>query len=235
MGILEPRVCPAGKYCPFGGKQQLNCTSGHFCPLGSVEPLSCSLGASCTTNAAKNQSVLAIGLLAVLDLALILWLLWAKLVKKTLPEKSKHKRGSGPGHLLQRASTMISHGQDVGQYQKLGDEEIRLESRISSVKRANTGFLAVIDNDYSFDDDHSTTSDPMEEKSNKDLNTFVSSLSRCVESSTFGLSFEFENLSFVRLLIKLPIRPLTIRTSFPRNPSSLFYPRLLDLSKRVPF
>ena len=197
MGILEPFVCPSGKYCPPPGLVQLNCTSGHFCPRGSIKPLKCSFGASCGENAKKNQTFFPLGLLGILDLALILWLLWVKLFAKNSAPTMQRKRWAGSGHFLKRAATMVEKSQTEKRYYSLSDEEIHLESRISSVKRENTGFLAVIDNDYAFDNGNPISSHVMDEKSNKDLNAFVSSLSSCVNTNTFGLSFEFENLNFV--------------------------------------
>ena len=230
MGILEPSVCPSGKYCPPPGMQQFNCSSGHYCPRGSVKPLKCSIGAPCPEGTAQDQSFLPLGLLVILDLILVLWFMWAKLTMKRKPSHLQRRTRAGSGHFLKRAATtIVDKGERERQYHSLGDEEIHLESRITSVKRANTGFLAVIDNDYAFEDDRSDTSNPMEEKSNKDLNAFVSSLGRCVDTGTFGLSFEFENLAFVCLLRQSKIP--TDSFSIPKIQSNLFCPKSLAQSK----
>ena len=235
MGILEPRVCSAGKYCPLPGLKEWNCTAGHYCPRGSFTPLKCSVGASCPEGSAQDQSYLPLGLLAILDLLLILWLVSANLVAKRKISPVRSRRRSGSGHFLTRAATIIDHRERERSYHSLGEEEIRLESRISSVKRANTGFLAVIDNEYAFGDDDSTMSHPDHGKSDKDLNAFITSLGKSVETGTFGLSFEFENLAFVSHVVEQTVIIANRVCSIPKNQRNPFYPRSLGPSKRGRF
>ena len=79
-------------------------------------------------------------------------------------------------------------------YHNISDEDVHLESRISGPRRANTGFLAAMDNDCAFEVD--TSDVEYDEKADPDIQKFVQSLSRCTVATSFGLSFEFENLMF---------------------------------------
>ncbi len=91
------------------------------------------------------------------------------------------------------------------QYHNLEDgEALHLESRISGVRRTNTGFLAAMDNDYAFDE--SSTHAEYVEKPDPDIQQSVQSLSRCTAAASFGLSFELEILSFLPRRSTKPIR-----------------------------
>lgn len=80
------------------------------------------------------------------------------------------------------------------EFHSLPGDDIQLESRIARVRRVPTGFLATVDNEYTFNGDLDPFS--KDEKLDPDIQQFVKSLSRCNLTSNFGLSFNFDNLKF---------------------------------------
>ena len=57
QGVLEPKICANGHYCP-NGKEEILCPAGTFCPSGSRAPFNCSYGSLCPEGSV-NQIVLA--------------------------------------------------------------------------------------------------------------------------------------------------------------------------------
>ena len=78
------------------------------------------------------------------------------------------------------------------QYLPVHEGGVSLEHRISGVRRANTSFLATMDNDYAFREADSVD----RETPDSVVQQFVKSLSRSTISASVGLSFEFNNLSY---------------------------------------
>ena len=190
LTLIEPFACPHGNYCPPGGKSQIQCPTGNFCPMGAFQPTPCTIGAHCPPGSDRNMTFLPLILLALLDSILVIVTFVIKY--KTRVKRIPYKRPKNARSFITRASTLIDKTQRNKQYSSLeDDDEVMLEARISSVQRTNTGFLAVMDNDFVFD---KSASD--EEKPNSQLHLFVQSLSKCIDGSTFGLSFDFTNLQF---------------------------------------
>jgi len=72
QGLLEPKVCDAGWYCPPGGKQRIQCPAGTFCPQGSYQPWNCSFGAICPAESQRQIVTVPVGVMAAIDGALLL-------------------------------------------------------------------------------------------------------------------------------------------------------------------
>lgn len=191
MGPLEPAICKEGFFCPPGGKEQIQCPAGSFCPQGAYEAQKCSFGAICPKGAHINRSVLPIVLLLFLDLMLVSLTFGAKAFakKRTATRIRRHSRNDGVP-FLKKALTFRKHSQ----FHSLPDDDIPMESRASGLKRTPTGFLKTKDSDYTYEGDEDQYS--IDEKPDPDIQQFVKSLSRCTLASSFGLSFEFDNLSF---------------------------------------
>ena len=190
MGPYEPVVYKKGNYCPPGGAQEIECPSGYFCSIGAYEPTQCSFGALCTSGSYRDRSLLPIGLLIALDLLLVSAILVRKI---SWPgRRGGSQRRFTRAKQLRSALAFASSKAQNEQYLPLENDGIRLESRISGVRRADTGFLAVMDNSFAFDESDDVDS----ERPDSDIQQFVESLSRCTTATTIGLSFEFENLMF---------------------------------------
>ena len=148
------------------------------------------MGAYCPAGSNRNMTFLPLILLVVVDLVLIgitLAIKWRTRVKRVI-----YKRPSNVRSFIARTSTLVDKNQRSKQYSSLDDnDDVMLEARISSVQRSNTGFLAAMENDFVFDESASD-----DEKPSSQLQLFVQSLSKCIDGSSFGLSFDFADLQF---------------------------------------
>ena len=195
QGYFEPVICNQGSYCPPGGKLSLPCPEGFFCPFGTYQPNKCSVGARCPQGSYFNMSFVPLALLIILDvfmvIALIFWKLRQYLNKRRLSNRP-------PKGILRRAGTLIEMTKRNNQaYEFLDDDDHSLrhhpmaEARITSFKRTGTGFMAAMEPDFVYDEGFVE-----DDKPSSELQLFVHSLSKCMDTTKFGLSFEFENLEF---------------------------------------
>ena len=192
MGPYEPVVCMEGHYCPPGGSQQIQCPSGHYCSIGAYTPTKCSLGAICSSGSYRDRSLLPLILVIILDLLLMCAILVSKV------------SWNGSREALQGSGTRVQQLRKTFRFSRLGwydkkylpvDEcNVPLESRISGVRRANTEFLAAMENDFDLTFRDCDTVD--DETPDSTVQQFVKSLSRSTVAASIGLSFEFENLSY---------------------------------------
>ena len=187
LGPYEPVVCQKGSYCPPGGAQQIQCPADHFCSIGAYKPSKCSYGALCPPGSYRDRSLLPLILLAVLDIFLISAILVSKILRKGNPQKS----GKGASR-LRKALTFSRLGAHNQQYLPVNECNVPLESRISGVRRANTSFLAAMENDFVFGES-STVDDDAPDST---IQQFVKSLSRSTVAASIGLAFDFRDLSY---------------------------------------
>ena len=204
MGPLEPAICLQGYYCPPSGKEQIRCPAGHFCPKGSIEPIKCSFAAVCPIGTYKDRSWLPLVLLIFVDLMLVTLAIAAKLTKggRRQTQTKRLRRGSRVDGLPQRMRKALTFTRS-SQFHRLSSNEVHLESRIAQIHRTPTGFMAEEGNRLSPGEDDD--SDIMTEKEDPDILQFVQSLSKCTLASSFGLSFEFDNLKFQPKGCKKPV------------------------------
>lgn len=169
------------------------CPKGSYCPSGSYEPIKCSFSAHYSAGAYVNRPLLPLFVLRLLDVLLIFATLSVKLFARN---RKTSRKSADRARRVTKAFTFANKEARSKQYQKLEDgEALHLESRISGVRRTNTGFLAAMDNDYAFEE--SSTHAEYVEKPDPDIQQSVQFLSRCTAAASFGLSFEFEILSFL--------------------------------------
>ena len=190
LGPYEPVVCKKGYYCPPGGLRQIECPSDNFCSIGAYKPTHCSFGSHCPPGTYRNRSVLPLILVIALDLLLVAAILITKISWKGRRDRlDRHGRRA---QQLRKALTFSHLGGRKEKYLPIHNDNIPLEARISGVRRANTGFLAAMENDFVFDE--RTAVDDGKPDSN--IQQFVQSLARCTAAASIGLSFEFKNLSY---------------------------------------
>lgn len=190
MGPYEPVVCKKGNYCPLGGRQQIKCPSGHYCSIGSYNPVKCSFSALCSIGSYRDRSLLPLILLIILDLLLLSTMLVSK-IPWSRNRGSPQRRGKR-ARQLRKTFTFSRLGAHSEQYLPVDECNVPLESRISGVRRANTSFLAAMENDFAFGESDSVEDD----RPNSTIQNFVKSLSRSTIATSIGLSFEFYNLSY---------------------------------------
>lgn len=190
MEPYEPVVCEKGSYCAPGGAQQIICPSGYFCSIGAYEPINCSFGARCPPGSYRDRSLLPLVLLIVLDLLLTSAILFSQISWNG--KRGDSQRRNRRAEKLRKALNFSRLGPQNKEYLPVHDGNIPLDFRISGVRRANTGFLAAMDNDFVFYESDAVD----EERPDSNIQQFVQSLSRCTTAASIGLSFQFENLSY---------------------------------------
>lgn len=131
------------------------------------------------------MSFLPPGLILALDI-IVLLAMFAFSIRKHFKDKhgssAKGKRFSR----LNEPATFFDKNQRLKQYQSLQDSDIALESRITHVQRSETGFGGNFTPIDSKDDNELIT----------DLDLFIQSMSKCIGTEKFGLSFEFSDLKY---------------------------------------
>lgn len=126
QGLYEPVVCPAGSYCPAGGKEQYVCPSGSFCPLGSYEPWRCDALAYCPAGSIRQFRLLGLLIAVLLDIALALYIFRAPIIRAIRKYgESRHSE------VLSDQSSLES--QDLKKVQDWSNED--LSAFVQSVKR----------------------------------------------------------------------------------------------------
>ena len=204
MGPYEPAICAQGSYCPPPGNRQILCPSGSYCPRGAYQPLKCSFSAVCAAGSSVDRPVFPLVALVLLDLWIVLATSATKFIwgrRKSNPGKRHKVKRLGHGLPFATRDSRSKHYHDLSESNS--NEGVHLESRISGIRRANTGFLAAMDNEYNIEEEDGGLI--LDEKTDPDIDQFVQSLSRSTVASSFGLSFGFENLVFQPKRSKKPI------------------------------
>lgn len=137
------------------------------------------------------MSFLPLALLILFDVAMVGILVFLKF--RQWISKRRHSSKPAKG-LLRRTGTFMEMTKRNNQAYEFLEENGHpiAEARISSLQRSNTvGFMAAIEPDFLYDEALAN-----DDKPSPELQMFVQSLSRCMDTTKFGLSFEFENLEF---------------------------------------
>ncbi|KAL8992341.1 MAG: hypothetical protein Q9169_007174 [Polycauliona sp. 2 TL-2023] len=195
QGEFEPVVCPSGSYCPLGGKEKIECPAGHWCSVGFTKPKKCSPGASCPAGSTRNMTFLPPGLILAVDTMVVLIMLF---VGARRYFSNKHGTSSNGKRFsrLNKSTSFFDKNAQSKKYRSLGDDDIALESRITHVERSDTAFGGNFTPLDAQEDDNELISD---------LDLFIQSMSKCIGTEKFGLSFEFTDLKFQPKKAKKPI------------------------------
>ncbi|KAF2172517.1 hypothetical protein M409DRAFT_17750 [Zasmidium cellare ATCC 36951] len=208
QGTLEPKVCANGFYCPPGGKQQLPCPKGTFCPSGSFEPFNCTYAAICPAKSVRQLNVLPLYLTVIIDLTFVFVVIIIFCVQRRRRNRSAKSTTPVPEErsqtiLLQTPGSPGTATPGRTQSPSISSAGSSDSSRPPSTnpstnpRRAN----ARVDHydGYADDDNVSTLYDEDVEnelQNSPNMQRFIRSMSKAVETSCIGLSFDFENLSF---------------------------------------
>jgi len=143
------------------------------------------------------MTIVPLVLLLTIDVLLIASTLFLKLngrVRNSVHNlyAQKQKRSN------RKTFTKLGAFRNDGEYRKIieapsimtQESDIHMESHITNLNRRPTRFgdLGFMEAEYMYDED--------DDAPNTDLKDFVNSLSKCLGSGQFGLSFEFEDLMF---------------------------------------
>lgn len=208
QGLLEPKICANGHYCP-NGKEEIQCPAGTFCPSGSRAPFKCSYGSLCPAGSV-NQIVLA-PLWVTLVLDVVLGLLVAVGFGISKWRKSRPKKYSVPpaqenaGLLVSRSPVMtgtnsprMSLTTTPGNASPASSATLTPRLPYTAHTRQESGRVDNMDG-YVDDDDVSIFDDDeieVDYQKNPDFQRFIRSVSRSVTTQSIGLSFDFENLAY---------------------------------------
>lgn len=201
MGIFEPFICPAGSYCPQRATNPIPCPRGSFCPEGSSHPWRCSPGAICPGRSQKNVTWLPFVFLIIIDVVFVLIILTLWIFKRN---RSKRLAGASARPSMLAKAVQAVPLRKGGAYKNLDDDMIDLveqqpaeDGEIGGLKRRPTGFRGpMMDLDMDAAAYSTRKSNEGMEESNAELREFVASLSKCIEGSTFGLSFEYNDIGY---------------------------------------
>lgn len=103
--------------------------------------------------------------------------------------KDKHNTSSGGKRFsrLNKRASFFDKNHRAKKYRSLGDDDIALESRITHVQRSDSAFGG----NYTPIDTQNNDTELI-----SDLDMFIQSMSECIGTEQFGLSFEFTDLKF---------------------------------------
>ncbi|KAK4507823.1 hypothetical protein PRZ48_001558 [Zasmidium cellare] len=204
QGRFEPKICADGHYCPLGGKQEIPCPKGTFCPSGSFEPIKCAYAAVCPAKSVRQINVLPLYLTVVIDLAILSVVVIVFVVSKWRRNRSRDPTAPVPDQRSQTTLLRTPGSPGTATPARAHSPSISTSGSSDSssppsthVRRAN----ARVDHydGYADDDNVSTLYDgdvENELQNSPNMQRFIRSMSKTVETSCIGLSFDFENLSF---------------------------------------
>jgi ABC-type multidrug transport system ATPase subunit len=213
QGLLEPKICANGYYCP-NGKDEIKCPAGTFCPSGSRAPFNCTYGSLCPEESV-NQIVLApLWVTLVLDVVLGIMVAFGFGISRW--RKSRPKKYTTPTGPEPRRSDVYEGAGLLGSPVRSATNSPRMSlTTPGNVSPASSATLTPqlphtahmrrsngrVDNmDGYVDDDQVSTFDDDEIEAdfqnNTDFQRFIRSVSRSVTTQSIGLSFDFENLAY---------------------------------------
>ncbi|TKA69214.1 hypothetical protein B0A55_07739, partial [Friedmanniomyces simplex] len=206
QGVLEPHICADGFYCPPGGKQQIVCPKGTFCPTGSYQPLNCSFGALCVQGSRRQIVTVPMGVMVAIDVALAILVGVGFAISRWRKSRPKHyttlDQTDGAGDDIELLAAQGAVGKSASPRLSVStpreDTPKPLRPSSTHTRRAS----GMVDNmDGAMDDDDLSQYDDVDAieddfHNSPDMQRFIRSMSRTIETNSIGLSFDFENLSF---------------------------------------
>jgi ABC-type multidrug transport system ATPase subunit len=201
QGVLEPKVCDMGFYCPPGGKSMKQCPKGTFCPSGSQTPLQCDFGALCPAGSARQIVTVPFGVMIGVDCILgVLVAIGFAISKwrKSRPKKYTTLDTSDADNieLLQAPATTATSRSPRVSISGPGDAHPRplsFHNRRASGRVDSHDSYGYGDEDQLYDDDSKIEE---EFHNSPDMQRFMRSMNKMNQTNSVGLSFDFENLSF---------------------------------------
>lgn len=184
MGPFEPVLCQGGYYCPEGGTQKIQCPAGHYCHPGSVKPTPCLAGSSCPKGSISQTFYVPLIVLVLLDLLLLLSIFLLPLRKRLWRAPTERNRATYRG--LDSSSdeescrTLVTNS--TPRYDVFPGSESASDAGLDDGPR--TGLV-----------EESVARSKGDEISPQ-LKAFVESMRKATDMARFGLSFQYNNLSY---------------------------------------
>jgi ABC-type multidrug transport system ATPase subunit len=202
---LEPVICKYGYYCPAGGKSKIICPAGSFCPQGAYQPTQCSTGAICPEGSRRQIEIVPLFVVLAVDIVVAIIVIVGFAISKWRKARPKHyttlESGDGAAENIELLKSSAAMGMSPSP-----DVRVTAPEAIITVKpmpthaRRASGRVDHYDG-CTDDSDESTLlydDDPVEDDYHNsiDMQRFIRSMGRTVETASIGLSFDFEDLSF---------------------------------------
>ncbi|KAF2480385.1 hypothetical protein BDY17DRAFT_336481 [Neohortaea acidophila] len=202
QGFYEPKICDNGHYCPEGGKKQIACPKGTFCPTGSVAPLNCSTGAVCPEQSHKQIFVIPVAIVCALDVLLLAAVGASYVIRRYQYKRYRRKYrwfNQFDGAMDDFSPYARLFGRKLAQQTPPAAETCTpSDSDAASIETGSGGRRALsrVDNmdghvNHAIDDGIEEDSD-----SSPEIRLFLQSMARAIDTSSTGLAFDFENLTF---------------------------------------
>lgn len=181
-GPFEPVVCQGGYYCPKGGAVKLLCPAGHYCQPGTATPRPCLVGSLCPEGSISQTFYLPVIFLLVLDLFLVFGMVLTLLRNRTKKASSSH---------LVTAYKSLDNESDM----ESGSGSPTEESAAPELP-AFTGSRALLSTEPAPSVRSMDDTIIEEEELNPTLMGLVESMRKATNTSLFGLSFRYDNLTY---------------------------------------
>ncbi|KAL9607397.1 MAG: hypothetical protein Q9167_007687 [Letrouitia subvulpina] len=138
------------------------------------------------------MSFLPPGLILAFDALAILMVVGWRIFAHIRSARSRRSRASrSTKSYVKEASSFDDRTPRSIQHQSFEDDDVNLEARITNVRRMDTGFGGAFDGAFFVRESAITN-----EKPKSDLDLFLQSMAKSMDTGRFGLSFEFTNLMF---------------------------------------
>ncbi|KAK3647347.1 hypothetical protein LTR56_008179 [Elasticomyces elasticus] len=212
QGVLEPKICADGFYCPpnIGGKKELVCPKGTFCPSGSYVPRNCSYLAYCPQGSRREILTVPLGIMGAIDVLLGVLVVVGFAISKWRKKRPKRyttlEQSDGAGDDIELLAASKGLGRQnsprlsVTSASPVDGVPGKLPRPTTTHARRASGMVDNMDGVMESDDDdlpdYDDEDDVEDLTASPDMQRFIKSMSRTIETNTIGLSFDFENLSF---------------------------------------
>lgn len=231
QGILEPRVCRDGHYCPpaAGGKQETLCPAGTFCASGSIQPTRCSYLAVCPEGARRQVEIVPLVLVLIMDALLGILVALGSVISRWRKKKPK-RYTTLEGHSSKDDMELMRDPGMVGRLRGISNASLGTQKRsvsdfdlditptqspalkpvLPTHTRRSSGRADHM-SAYSIPGDDASEVGELEEEfaDSPDFQRFIRSMSRTIHTRNVGLSFDFENLDFTTSKGKKILRNVT--------------------------
>lgn len=188
MGPFEPVICDSGYYCPPPGTDRIKCPKGSYCQPGTASPTPCTVGASCPEGSYYQTFAIPLAVLIIVDAFLALGIFYHTIRRRF------HRKKASSNSKLKGLGALSSMKQQVTGYKALPEETEMLPMEATFVPRQHepAGFQAMLGMDFDSGDD----SEKLDGQMSGHLRQFVESMRKATDAAHFGLSFEFQDLTF---------------------------------------
>ncbi|RMZ21655.1 hypothetical protein D0859_14333 [Hortaea werneckii] len=192
-----------------GGKEKKICPKGYFCPQGSTEAMRCDWGAYCPTGAVRQVRAVPLGILVLVDgLVVMGWWVgkgFGGLKRRRRGRKGRVREGGKEeeGVELLRRRCSSARGKRGGRYRDSPQQDNKSASPSREVGMPSRRVSGRVDNMDGCTDNDDTDSSLYEDndirlegdfQSNPHFQSFLQSISHAIETTSLGLTFDFENL-----------------------------------------